>query len=142
MMQGQADTVSSEQEPGLQHQVTTAAVQAHNAAAGLQARGDWGGDRLPQGREGWQGPPDEDPVSPAGSSGSALDPQLYRYAPTQRSLNAHSLHVWYAASDDNTQQVKAHCIARHVQSQSCFGEYCFSCLECIPVELLVTKHVC
>ena len=28
----------------------------------------------------WQGPSDEDPVSPVSSCGSALDPQLYRSA--------------------------------------------------------------
>lgn len=80
VMQGQAETGSSRQEPGLQHEATTAAVQAHTAAAEMQARGNAGGMVGPLGREGWQGPSDEDPVSPTGSSGSALDPQLYRWA--------------------------------------------------------------
>ncbi len=80
VMQGQAETGSSRQEPGLQHEATTAVVQAHTAAAEMQARGDAGGMVGPLGGEGWQGPSDEDPVSPTGSSGSALDPQLYRWA--------------------------------------------------------------
>ncbi len=80
VMQGQAETGSSRQEPGLQHEATTAAVQAHTAAAEIQSRGDAGRVVGPLGGEGWQGPSDEDPVSPTGSSGSALDPQLYRWA--------------------------------------------------------------
>ena len=80
VMQGQAETGSSRQEPGLQHEATTAAVQAHTAAAEMQARGAAGEMVGPLGGEGWQGPSDEDPVSPTGSSGSALDPQLYRWA--------------------------------------------------------------
>jgi len=80
VMQGQAEIGSRSQEPGLEHEATTAAVQAHTAAAEMQARGDAGGVVRPLGGEGWQGPSDEDPVSPTGSSGSALDPQLYRWA--------------------------------------------------------------
>jgi len=57
VMQGQAGTGSSRQEPGLQHEATTAAVQAHTAAAEMQARGDAGGVVRPLGGEGWQGAP-------------------------------------------------------------------------------------
>ena len=80
VMQGQAETGSSRQEPGLQHEATTAAVHAHTAAAEMQARGTAGGLVGPLGGEGRQAPSDEDPVSPTGSSGSALDPHLYRWA--------------------------------------------------------------
>ena len=80
VMQGEAGPGGSRQEPGLQHEATTAAVQAHTAAAEMQARGPAGEMVGPLGAEGRQGPSDEDPVSPTGSSGSALDPQLYRWA--------------------------------------------------------------
>ena len=80
VMQAEAGPGGSRPEPGLQHEATTAAVQAHTAAAEMQARGPAGEMVGPLGAEGWQGPSDEDPVSPTGSSGSALDPQLYRSA--------------------------------------------------------------
>lgn len=67
------------QEAGRQHVATTAAVQVHNAAGdatGGQHTGQHSG-----GRADWQQPlQEQDPVSPASSSGSALDPQLFRSA--------------------------------------------------------------
>ena len=50
-----------------QHQASTG--EGHKAAG-----------RAVGSRAEWQGPSDEDPVSPASSCGSALDPQLYRCA--------------------------------------------------------------
>jgi hypothetical protein len=54
VMQGQAETGSSRQEAGLQHEATAAAVQAHTAAAEMQARGDAGGWWDPWGERGGQ----------------------------------------------------------------------------------------
>ena len=99
VMQGQAETGSSRQEAGLQHEATAAAVQAHTAAAEMQARGDAGGMVGPLGGEGW---PDEDPVSPTGSSGSALDPQLYRWALAGVTFCVRMLALYLAMPVQNT----------------------------------------
>ena len=67
------------QEAGRQHVATTAAVQVHNAAGDATGRQHTG--QTTGGRAEWQQPlQEQDPVSPASSSGSALDPQLFRSA--------------------------------------------------------------
>lgn len=71
------------QEAGREHTATAAALQSHQDAAedaigrqqtaqpaGPQGRGEWG----------YSLEEDDGPVSPASSSGSALDPQLFRFA--------------------------------------------------------------
>ena len=81
-MQGQAVAAGKRQEAGVHHQATAAAVQAHNDATGARRgiKGETEQDGDPLGRGTWQGPLDGDPVSPASSCASALDPQLYRSA--------------------------------------------------------------
>lgn len=80
--QVQEEGSSRRQEAGRQHTATAAALQSQDAAGdptggqrttqltGPHGRGEWGAS-LPE---------EEDPVSPASSSGSALDPQLFRFA--------------------------------------------------------------
>ena len=68
-------------ETGRQHVATTAAVQVHNAAGDATGGQHTARTTGPRGRADWQQPlQDPDPVSPASSSGSALDPQLFRSA--------------------------------------------------------------
>lgn len=69
------------QEANRQHVATTAAVQVHSAAGDASGGQHTAQITGPGGRADWQQPlQEQDPVSPASSSGSALDPQLFRSA--------------------------------------------------------------
>ena len=69
------------QEADRQHVATTAAVQVHSAAGDASGGQHTAPITGPGGRADWQQPlQEQDPVSPASSSGSALDPQLFRSA--------------------------------------------------------------
>lgn len=61
-----------------------AMLKGNEAMGGNVEPGDQEGP-LEQGS--WHRPFDEDPVSPASSSGSALDPQLFRYAPYRNHIH-------------------------------------------------------
>lgn len=81
-LQVQEEGSSRRQEAGSEHTATAAALQLQDAAgdpsggqrpaqlAGPHGRGEWGASLQEE----------ADPVSPASSSGSALDPQLFRFA--------------------------------------------------------------
>lgn len=72
------------QEAGKHVAATTAAVQLHNGAGDATGGLHTAPARGPPDRADWQQPlQEQDPVSPASSSGSALDPQLFRFASVQ-----------------------------------------------------------
>ena len=89
-MQDDGESQDTEVQPSQQHQASAAAEQAQVPhALSIEQRGVLLGDEGLGGlrigdREGpleqgsWHRPFDEDPMSPASSSGSALDPQLFR----------------------------------------------------------------
>ncbi|KAL3163007.1 hypothetical protein ABBQ32_009439 [Trebouxia sp. C0010 RCD-2024] len=108
----QEEGSSRRQEAGSEHTATAAALQLQDAAgdpsggqrpaqlAGPHGRGEWGASLQEE----------ADPVSPASSSGSALDPQLFRSLSEVpkglRPIRTTSGRAGTAAADDEEQQVK------------------------------------